>query len=118
MPGLEVNDFSAPDEVRRPDRTTVEVVNLGGGQIGRYTFQPGWKWSEHIRPVVGGDSCQTNHVGYMVAGTLHVENDDGSSGDVTAGDVYRIGPGHDAWVVGDDQVVVVEFQGAAHYAAH
>jgi hypothetical protein len=116
MPGIESNDFSSPDEVRRPANTTVEVINLGGGQIGRYTFQPGWRWSEHIKPVVGTDSCQTEHIGYIVGGTLHVDSDDGSSADVSAGSVYRIAPGHDAHVVGDKPVVVVEFQGAAHYA--
>jgi hypothetical protein len=116
MTGVEINDFSAPDDVRRPDHTTVEVVKLAGGEIGRYTFQPGWRWSEHIKPVVGGESCQTEHVGYVVSGTLRVQSDDGSKGDATPGCVYRIAPGHDGWVIGDDPVVVVEFQGAATYA--
>lgn len=118
MAGVEINDFSAPDEVRRPGNTTVEVVKIGGGEIGRYTFEPGWRWSEHIKPVVGTESCQTEHVGYVVSGTLHVQSDDGTSGEVTSGCVYRIAPGHDAWVVGDESVVVVEFQGAATYAKH
>lgn len=118
MTAIEMNDFSAPDDVRRPENTTVEVVKLGGGEIGRYTFQPGWRWSEHIKPLVGTESCQTEHVGYFVSGTLHVESDDGSSGEVTSGCVYRIAPGHDAWVVGEEPVVVVEFQGAATYAKH
>jgi hypothetical protein len=118
MTSLEFNDFSSPDEVRRPEHTTVEVVRIGGGEIGRYTFQPGWRWAEHIKPVVGTESCQTEHVGYVVSGTLHVESSDGTSGDVTSGSVYRIAPGHDAWVIGDQPVVVVEFQGAATYAKH
>ena len=116
MAGIEVNDFSKPDEVRRPDHTTIEVVNIAGGEIGRYTFQPGWRWSEHIKPVVGGESCQTNHIGYVASGTLHVESDDGTKADVKAGTVYRVAPGHDAWVVGNEPVTVFEFQGAAHYA--
>ena len=116
MAGVEINDFSAPDDVRRPERTTVEVVRIGGGEVGRYTFQPGWRWSEHIKPVVGGDSCQTEHIGYVVSGVLEVHGDDGTSGTASAGVVYRIAPGHDAWVVGADPVVVVEFQGAATYA--
>jgi len=116
MAGVETRDFSAPDEVRRPDRTTVELVKLDGGEIGRYTFEPGWRWSECIKPVVGTETCQVEHVGYMVAGALHVEHDDGTAADVTAGSVYRIAPGHDAAVVGDESVVVVEFQGAATYA--
>lgn len=116
MAGIETNDFSSPDEVRRPERTTVEVAKIGGGEVGRYTFAPGWRWAEHIKPVVGTESCQTHHVGYVIAGHLHVEGDDGSVADVRAGSVYSIAPGHDAWVVGDEAVVVVEFQGAATYA--
>jgi len=116
MPGLEVNDFSAPDEVRSPDRTTVELVKLGNGEVGRYTFQPGWKWSECIKPAVGTDTCQVEHVGYVVSGRLGISYEDGTGGEVGAGSVYRIAPGHDGWVIGDDPAVVVEFQGAATYA--
>jgi hypothetical protein len=116
MTGIETSDFSSPDEVRRPEKTTVEVVKIAGGEVGRYTFEPGWRWAQHIKPVVGTESCQTNHIGYLVSGTLHVVSDDGATADVGAGQVYRIAPGHDAWVVGDEPVVVVEFQGAATYA--
>jgi hypothetical protein len=116
MAGVESNDFTSPDEVRRPDHTTIEVVKIADGEIGRYTFQPGWRWSDHIKPVVGTESCQTNHIGYIVSGTLEVHSDDGTSGRLTSGTVYRIAPGHDAWVVGDEPVIVVEFQGAASYA--
>ena len=77
MAGLDINDFSSPDETRRPDPTaTVEVVKLGGGEIGRYTFQPGWRWSEHIKPVVGGDACQTEHLGYLVSGLMGIQTAD------------------------------------------
>ena len=116
MAGVEMKDFSDPDEVRSPERTTVELVKLAGGEIGRYTFQPGWRWSECIKPVVGTDSCQVEHVGYVVSGRLHVEHEDGTTGEATPGAVYRIAAGHDAWVLGDEPVVVVEFQGAATYA--
>lgn len=116
MPGAESRDFGAPDETRTPDKTTVELVNLAGGQIGRYTFQPGWRWSECIKPVVQTDTCQVEHIGYAVSGTLHVEHEDGTTVDVKAGDVYRIAPGHDAWVEGAEPAVFVEFQGAANYA--
>lgn len=117
MSQLDVNDFSAPDEVRSPDPTvSVEVVKLADGEIGRYTFQPGWRWSTHLKPVVGTASCQTEHVGYVVAGTMGVQADDGTSGEAHAGSVYHIAPGHDGWVIGDEPVVVVEFQGAATYA--
>ena len=116
MAGVDINDFSSPDEVRSPDKTTVELVNMAGGQIGRYTFNPGWRWSECIKPVVKTDSCQVNHVGYVVSGALRVEHEDGSTADLGPGDVYSIEPGHDAWVVGDEPYVGVEFQGAANYA--
>jgi len=109
MAGVEARDFSKPDETRTPDKTKVEIVNLAGGQIGRYTFQPGWRWSECIKPVAGTDSCQAHHVGVMVSGTLHVEHEDGSAHDIGAGQAYVIEPGHDAWVVGDEPAVGYEF---------
>ena len=116
MPGVEARNFASPDETRTPEKTTVEIVKLAGGEIGRYTFQPGWRWSECIKPIVKTDSCQVEHVGYAVSGTLHVKHEDGTESEVTAGDVYRVAPGHDAWTVGDEPAVFVEFQGAAHYA--
>jgi hypothetical protein len=116
MAGVEINDFSSPDEVRNPDRTTVELVKLAGGEVGRYTFHPGWRWSECIKPVAGTESCQVEHVGYVVSGAFHIEHDDGTATDVSAGSVYRIAPGHDGWVLGDEPAVVVEFQGASTFA--
>jgi hypothetical protein len=116
MTGVETRDFSAPDETRTPDKTQVEIVNLADGQIGRYTFQPGWRWSECIKPVAGTDSCRVDHIGYVISGRLHVVHEDGSETDLRAGEVYRIAPGHDAWVVGDQPAVTVEFQGAATFA--
>ena len=116
MPGIEARNFGSPDETRTPEKTKVEIVKIAGGEIGRYTFQPGWRWSECIKPIVKTDSCQVEHVGYAVSGTLHVKHDDGTETEVTAGDVYRVAPGHDAWTVGNEPAVFVEFQGAAHYA--
>ena len=113
---IEARDFGSPDETRKPEKTLIELVNLAGGQIGRYTFQPGWRWSEHIKPVVGGDSCQTEHIGYAISGGLHIKHADGTETEVTAGSVYRIAPGHDAWNSGAEPAVFVEFQGAANYA--
>jgi quercetin dioxygenase-like cupin family protein len=119
MDSLEINDFSTPDDIRRPDPTVaIEIVKMAGGEIGRYTFQPGWRWSEHVKPVVGGDACMTDHVGYVVSGRMGIQTDDGATGEVTAGAVYHIPPGHDGWVIGDKPVVVVEFQGAASYGRH
>jgi hypothetical protein len=116
MPGVEARSFRSPDETRAPEKTKVEIVKLAGGDIGRYTFQPGWRWSECIKPIVKTESCQVEHIGYAVSGTMHVKHGDGTEIEVTAGDVYRIAPGHDAWIVGDEPAVFVEFQGAAHYA--
>ena len=116
MAGLEGRDFSSPDETRTPDKTKIELVNLAGGQIGRYTFQPGWRWSECIKPVVHTDSCQVEHVGYVVSGHLHLKHDDGTEQDFGPGMVYRIAPGHDAWNAGSEPFVAIEFQGAANFA--
>jgi len=109
MANFEHRDFTAPDETRTPDKTTVELVNVAGGQIGRYTFQPGWKWSECIKPVVGTDSCQAHHIGAVVAGSLHVEHEDGTKQELVAGDAYTIEPGHDAWVTSNEPFVAYEF---------
>ena len=110
MAGVEARDFSKPDETRTPDKTKVEIVNLAGGQIGRYTFQPGWRWSECIKPVAGTDSCQALHIGTVTSGRMHVVHDDGTEADVEAGAAYVIEPGHDAWVVGDEPFVSFEFE--------
>lgn len=116
MAGIERDDFSQPHEVRTPPKTKVELVKLAGGEVGRYTFEPDWRWSECIKPVAGTESCQVEHVGYMLEGSLDVVHDDGTTLTVTAGDVYRIAPGHDAHNSGSQAAVVVEFQGAAFYA--
>ena len=116
MPGVESRDFSAPDETRTPDKTTVELVNVGGGQIGRYTFQPGWRWSECIKPVVGTDSCQNSHVGYAVSSRGRIRLDDGSELAITPGQSYTIPPGHDAWVEGNEPFVCIEVMSAEQFA--
>ena len=82
----------------------------------RLVVQPGWRWSECIKPVVGGDSCQARHVGVLTSRQMHIVHDDSTEADVGAGDAYVIEPGHDAWVVGDEPVVVVDWFGASNYA--
>jgi hypothetical protein len=109
MAGLEVRDFSSPDETRTPDKTKVDVVRMGGTSASRMSMQPGWKWSECIKPIAGTDSCQLHHVGVIVSGTLHVSHEDGTEEDIGAGRAYVIEPGHDAWVVGDEPVMGYEF---------
>ncbi len=108
--------MDAPDERRTPAKSNIDVVTIGDTEVGRFTFQPGWKWSECIKPVAKTDSCQATHLGYAVAGRLHVAHSDGSEADVGPGDVYAIAPDHDAWVVGDEPFVGVEFKSAATYA--
>jgi hypothetical protein len=116
MAGVESKSMDTPDEVRSPDKTTIDVVTVGSTEVGRLTFQPGWKWSECIKPVVGTDSCQAEHLGYAISGRMQVAHEDGTSLEIGAGDAYRIAPGHDAWVVGDEPFVGVEFKSAAEYA--
>ena len=110
MSSLEIKSLDRPDESRTPEKTSVGVVHLGGASVARLTAQPGWRWSECIKPVVGGDSCQAAHLGYVVSGRLHVRADDGSEADVGPGDSYRFSPGHDAWVVGDEPFTALEFE--------
>jgi quercetin dioxygenase-like cupin family protein len=116
MSGISSKNFDRPDESRTPDKTRIDVVKLGDTEVGRFTFQPGWRWSECIQPVVGTESCQTDHVGYVASGRLSVEHEDGSTATLSAGDAYRIAPGHQAWVEGDEAFVGYEFKGAATYA--
>ena len=116
MSGIDSKNFDQPDESRTPDKTRVDVVRLGETEVGRFTFQPGWRWSECIKPVVGTESCQTDHVGYVASGRLGVAHEDGSTVTLSPGDAYRISPGHDAWVEGDEAFVGFEFKGAATYA--
>jgi hypothetical protein len=110
MAGVEARRFDSPDETRTPDKTRIEVVRMGRATAARYTFEPGWRWSDCIKPVVRTDSCQVRHVGVFQSGRLRVEHEDGSQGEVGPGDAYVIEPGHDAWVVGDEQVVGFEFE--------
>lgn len=113
MAGLISRNFDSPDETRTPDKTKVDVVKLGSTTAARFTMQPGWKWSECVKPVAGTDSCHAHHVGAVVSGHLHVVHDDGSEADVGPGDAYVIDPGHDAWVTGDEPFVAYEFDSAS-----
>jgi hypothetical protein len=116
MAGLSSRSFDFPDEVRAPDKTKVDIVRLPGATVARFTFQPGWRWSECVRPVVGTESCQVRHLGAMVSGRLRVMHEDGTEGDVGPGDAYVIEPGHDAWVLGEEPAVAFEFESAEEYA--
>lgn len=114
---LEHVSFDHPHEVRQGVNWRLELVNLvGGSQVGRYTLQPGWRWSEHVKPVAGTGLCMAPHQSYQLSGRLHVVMSDGTEIDVAAGEVTSLPPGHDAWVVGDETVVVVDWQGASVWA--
>jgi hypothetical protein len=118
MANLISRSFDQADERRTPPKAQVDVVMLDGTNAARLVLQPGWRWSECIKPIVGTETCQVRHVGHAVAGTLHLTHTDGTEIDVVAGDGYVIEPGHDAWVVGDEAFVSFEFESetAKHYA--
>ncbi len=108
--------FDRPDEVRVVEKARVELVELGELSVGRAIFEPGWRWSEHVKPIVGTESCQVHHIGYVMSGHLHVEMTDGASLDVVGGDAFEIPPGHDAWVIGDEPWVSVDWAGRRLFA--
>jgi len=110
MASIEFKNMDRPEETHTPTKITVSVVHLGTATVKRLTAEPGFRWSECIKPLVGGDSCESAHLGYVVAGTLHIATADGVETDLGPGDSYRIDPGHDAWVLGDEPFVALEFE--------
>ena len=113
MAGVVNKSFESPDERRTADKTQVEVVDLGSVKAARVTLQPGWRWSDCIKPFAGTDSCQVHHQGMLAAGHMHVRHDDGTELEIGPGDAYVIERGHDAWVLGSDVVVGYEFDSTA-----
>lgn len=113
---LEKKNFSHADETRTFDKGTLDVVTVGGTQVGLAHFQPGWKWSECVKPIAQTDSCQAEHLGYFISGWMKVVADDGTEMEFGPGDMMHLAPGHDAWIVGDDECVIVDFLGAKTYA--
>jgi mannose-6-phosphate isomerase-like protein (cupin superfamily) len=113
MAGIAKKNFEKPDERRTPDKTVVQVVDLGSVKAARMTLQPGWRWSECIKPVAGTDSCQVHHVGTVASGQLSIRHDDGTEVQIGPGDAYVIEPGHDAWVSGSEPFVAFEFDSKA-----
>jgi hypothetical protein len=116
MAELESQSFEKPNETRSFDKGRMDLITLGGVTMGRAVFEPGWKWSECVKPIAGTDSCQVGHIGYVISGRMHIVMDDGTEGDAGEGEMINITPGHDAWVVGNQPCVVLDIQGAASYA--
>jgi hypothetical protein len=113
MAGVGKKSFEAPDERRAPEKTIIRVVDLGSVKAARMTIQPGWRWSECIKPIAGTESCQAHHVGAVASGQLRIRHDDGTEVEVGPRDAYVIEPGHDAWVVGSEPFVAFEFDSKA-----
>jgi hypothetical protein len=116
MASVESKNLDAPEEVRTPEKSEINVVKVSDTQVGRFTFQPGWKWSECVKPAVGTESCQVENLGYVVSGRIHIAHQDGTAVDLGPGDAYWVEPGHDAWVLGDEPFVGVEFSSADRFA--
>jgi class 3 adenylate cyclase len=113
---LQKRSLSRPTEVRPVGRGLLELVEIGDTTMGRMTYEPGWRWSEDVRPIVGGELCQVRHVGVVLSGQLHIEMEDGSSLELVADDVYEIPAGHDAWVVGDVPWRSIDSEGRRYFA--
>jgi hypothetical protein len=118
MSGLVRKSLDSPDETRPFEGGTghLEVVLSDGGAVGRATFLPGWKWSEHVKPIAKTDSCQAAHTGYFVSGRMKVVMDDGEQMEYGPRNFAVMAPGHDAWIIGDEPCVVIDWQGYADYA--
>jgi hypothetical protein len=110
MAGVEKRDFNSPDESRTPAKTRSDIVHLGGTTAARLTLEPGWKWSDCVKPVAGTEQCQLRHVGVAQSGRMRVTHEDGTVLEISAGDAYVIEPGHDAEILGDEAFVGFEFE--------
>jgi quercetin dioxygenase-like cupin family protein len=118
MGQLTTKRFEAPDETRMfaDAKGKVDIVSVGELQIGRGVFEPGWRWSEHVKPIVGTDSCQAVHTGVVLEGRMAVRMDDGTEAEYGPGDAFHMPAGHDAWIVGDEPCVLYDVTGMANYA--
>ncbi|MEU8776661.1 cupin domain-containing protein [Streptomyces sp. NPDC048606] len=118
MAGLVRRNFDSADETRPFEAGTgrLDLIRTDGGDVGRAVFEPGWRWSLHIKPLAGTDSCRAAHTGYVASGRMRVVMDDGEDTEFGPGDFMQVAPGHDAWVVGDERCVVVDWTGFRDYA--
>jgi hypothetical protein len=107
--GIEIKRFDNPDEHREFEGNGgLDIVNVYGQTISRGTFQPGWKWSENVKPIAGTDLCQFTHLQFVISGRMRLTLADGTTAEVGPGDVVGIPPGHDAEVIGDEPAVTVD----------
>jgi hypothetical protein len=117
MAEMEVKNFDSPDETRPFEGNgQAEVLQIGGHTVGRATFEPGWRWSQNVKPIAQTDSCEVSHLGYVVSGRMRIFMDDGTEGEVGPGDVFAVPPGHDAETVGDEPCVALDFGEFGDYA--
>jgi quercetin dioxygenase-like cupin family protein len=113
---LATKQFESGGERRSFEKGSFEVVEIGGITVGRAIYEPGWRWSEHVKPTAGTESCEVEHVGLVVSGRAVIAMDDGTEVEVGPGDLFAVPPGHDSWVVGDEPYVSLHFLGADAYA--
>lgn len=118
MTGIVRKSFDSADETRpfEDGKGRLDLLTTDRGPIGRATFEPGWRWSQHVKPIVGTDSCEAAHFGYIVSGRLKVVMDDGEESEIGPGDLMQVAPGHDAWVLGDEPCVALDWVGFGDYA--
>lgn len=116
MEKVELKTFARPDDVREFPKGRLELIEVGGAMIGRAVFEPGWRWATSVQPIAKTKSCEAPHFQYHVSGILRIKMDDGTEFDCMPGDVSLLPSGHDAWVVGDEPAVVIDFQGMIDYA--
>ena len=116
MPHAEHRTFETPDEVRAFEKGRLELVNIGGGVVGRLVLEPGWRWSDHVKPIAGTEWCEAPHFQYHATGTIRIQMTDGTEFDAGPGELTALPAGHDAWVVGDEPAVMIDWHGASTYA--
>ncbi|MET9625088.1 cupin domain-containing protein [Streptomyces sp. NPDC006464] len=118
MTGIVSRSFDSADETRpfEDGKGRLDLVTTERGAVGRAVFEPGWQWSKHVKPIAGTDSCQASHVGYVVSGRMKVVMDDGETAELGPGDFMAVAPGHDAWVLGDEACVALDWVGFGDYA--
>ncbi len=114
---LMVKSLDRPEETRpTADKGRLELVSLGDVTAGRATFLPGWRWSDHVKPIAGTDLCEAPHTGYCISGRMMIRMEDGTESEIGPGDAFVIPPRHDGWVLGDEPCVTLDFSGYRDYA--